>query len=200
MNYFSDYYNSLDNKIHTDFTGGIKWSRNLKKRFERGLKESYQRERIIKLNYRPFVPTYLYFSEVFIDENGLIESFFTINNLAYCITGPGSSKSFQLLAIKSFSGLDYLEKTQCLPLFRYDDNGVRFDSITDWGLEQFISHYNDQSITKVDIFHYTYAVLHNPAYRKKYELNLKHEFPRIPFYDDFWKWAACGKQLMDLQG
>ena len=40
-------------------------------------------------------------------------------------------------------------------------------------------------ITKLGIFHYVYAVLHHPAYRQKYELNLKREFPRIPFYDDF---------------
>jgi very-short-patch-repair endonuclease len=53
-------------------------------------------------------------------------------------------------------------------------------------------------ITKEDIFHYVYAVLHNPAYRKKYELDLKRELPRVPFYDDFWKWAAWGKCLMDL--
>ncbi|MBI3364707.1 MAG: N-6 DNA methylase [Ignavibacteriae bacterium] len=54
------------------------------------------------------------------------------------------------------------------------------------------------SITKEDIFHYVYAVLHNPAYRKKYELNLKREFPRIPFYKDFWQWAKWGKELMEL--
>jgi very-short-patch-repair endonuclease len=53
-------------------------------------------------------------------------------------------------------------------------------------------------ITKEDIFHYVYAVLHNPAYRKKYELDLKRELPRVPFYDDFWKWAAWGKRLMEL--
>jgi predicted helicase len=43
-----------------------------------------------------------------------------------------------------------------------------------------------------------YAVLHNPAYRKKYELNLKREFPRIPFYDDFYQWAKWGERLMNL--
>jgi predicted helicase len=53
-------------------------------------------------------------------------------------------------------------------------------------------------ITKEDIFHYVYAVLHNPTYRKKYEINLKREFPRIPLYDDFYQWAEWGKQLMDL--
>lgn len=53
-------------------------------------------------------------------------------------------------------------------------------------------------ISKEDIFHYVYAVLHHPAYRKKYELNLKREFPRIPLYDDFWKWCKWGEELMKL--
>ena len=56
----------------------------------------------------------------------------------------------------------------------------------------------EREIERVDIFHYTYGVLHNPAYRKKYELNLKREFPHIPFYDDFAQWAAWGAHLMDL--
>ena len=37
-----------------------------------------------------------------------------------------------------------------------------------------------------------------PHYRTKYELNLKREFPRLPFYEDFHQWAAWGKSLMDL--
>jgi hypothetical protein len=35
--------------------------------------------------------------------------------------------------------------------------------------------------------YYCYAVLHNPTYREKYAQNLKREFPRIPFYADFWQ-------------
>jgi predicted helicase len=41
-------------------------------------------------------------------------------------------------------------------------------------------------------------VLHNPKYLQKYEQNLKREFPRIPFYDDFWQWIKWGNQLMEL--
>ncbi|HKZ09186.1 MAG TPA: type ISP restriction/modification enzyme [Rhodanobacteraceae bacterium] len=55
-----------------------------------------------------------------------------------------------------------------------------------------------RAITKLDIFHYVYAVLHDPVYRDKYAQNLKREFPRIPFYPDFWRWADWGKALMDL--
>src|SRR5579885_2415920 len=55
-----------------------------------------------------------------------------------------------------------------------------------------------RAIGKQDIFHYVYAVLHDPLYRDKYAQNLKREFPRIPFYPDFWRWAEWGKALMDL--
>ncbi|MBS0438433.1 MAG: DNA methyltransferase, partial [Proteobacteria bacterium] len=54
------------------------------------------------------------------------------------------------------------------------------------------------AIGKEDIFHYVYAVLHDPVYREKYAQNLKREFPRIPFYPDFWQWADWGRQLMAL--
>ncbi|MGH9625364.1 MAG: type ISP restriction/modification enzyme, partial [Bryobacteraceae bacterium] len=54
------------------------------------------------------------------------------------------------------------------------------------------------AITKDAIFHYVYAVLHDPAYREKYAQNLKREFPRIPFYPDFWRWAEWGRELMEL--
>ncbi len=56
----------------------------------------------------------------------------------------------------------------------------------------------DNNIEKEDIFYYVYAVLHNPKYREKYKLNLKREFPRIPFYNDFYQWVNWGKKLMNL--
>jgi len=55
-----------------------------------------------------------------------------------------------------------------------------------------------RQLTKDDIFHYVYAVLHDPVYREKYALNLKREFPRIPFYPNFWTWAGWGEKLMAL--
>jgi predicted helicase len=40
--------------------------------------------------------------------------------------------------------------------------------------------------------------LHDPIYREKYALNLKRQFPRIPFYANFWRWAGWGEKLMAL--
>lgn len=96
--------------------------------------------------------------------------------------------------------------------------------ITEWALQLFNNHYRQNepsspvcyagsrelraeflmdipaanTITKEAIFYYVYAVLHHPAYRNKYALSLKREFPRIPLYNNFHQWAAWGKKLMDL--
>ena len=41
-------------------------------------------------------------------------------------------------------------------------------------------------------------MLHDPVYRDTYALNLKREFPRIPFYPDFAQWVAWGEALMAM--
>lgn len=121
-----------------------------------------------------------------------------LENRYLVISGLSSPKNFFNLASKYVIDLNCLPAgCQCIPLYSYDDSGKRIDNITDWGLKQFQNYYEDDRITKLEIFHYTYAVLHNPAYREKYELNLKREFPRIPFYDNFRQWVAWGKELMD---
>jgi predicted helicase len=77
--------------------------------------------------------------------------------------------------------------------------GEPIDNITDWALKQFTAHYGKAAkITKDDIFHYVYGVLHDPVYRETYAQNLKRELPRIPFYPGFRRWADWGKSLMDL--
>jgi predicted helicase len=87
--------------------------------------------------------------------------------------------------------------------WRYAETGERIDNLTDWALDQFRNHYEKgktpkRPLTKDAIFYYVYGVLHDPAYREKYALNLKREFPRIPFYADFWRWADWGEALMKL--
>jgi len=76
--------------------------------------------------------------------------------------------------------------------------GERVRNITEWGLRQFREHYGDDSITAEDIFAYTYAMLHDPAYRQKYEVDLRREFPRVYFQEDFAWWASKGQELLDL--
>jgi predicted helicase len=182
--------------------GIIKWSQDTRHYFEKNIELLFEKQDIVTSTYRPFNKRRFYYSkwlnwslyrlpQIFVKDQTCI-------NKVICFSGVASNKPFQCLSINTVYSYDLLEKTQCLPLYRYDKEGNRSDNITNWGLEQFATHYKDKKIKKEDIFNYTYAVLHNPAYRKKYELNLKREFPRLPFYKDFWQWAKWGKQLMEL--
>ena len=120
-------------------------------------------------------------------------------NKIICLSGIGSSKPFHALATNIIPCLDMLEKTQCFPFYIYSEDGSnRKENITDWSLTEFRSHYSDKKITKWDIFHYIYAILHHPLYRTKYAANLRRSLPRIPYAPDFSGFAEAGKRLADL--
>lgn len=207
MRYFIESYNSKVLNNENDFDDekmkDIKWSDSLKNKFKNKLKLIFTREYLTSFHYRPFTNVNYYADKNLSDR--LTNNHFEIHglklkneNIIIGFSGVGSSKAFSCLATNQLIGVDYLEKTQCISLYRYDSNDNRIENITDWGLEQFQKHYKDKKIKKEDIFNYIYAVLHNPEYRKKYEINLKREFPRIPFYENFKKWCNRGKRLMEL--
>ena len=92
-----------------------------------------------------------------------------------------------------------LEKTQCFPFYTYDEDGTnRRENITDWALARFRAHYRDEAITKWDIFHHVYALLHHPVYRERYQVNLKRDLPRLPYTPDFWDFARAGQRLGEI--
>ncbi|WP_438263571.1 type ISP restriction/modification enzyme [Acidithiobacillus concretivorus] len=78
------------------------------------------------------------------------------------------------------------------------DGYIRRDAITDWALAEFRRHYHDESIEKMDIFHYVYGLLHSPEYREAYAADLSKMIPRIPYAPDFRAFTEAGKKLMDL--
>jgi predicted helicase len=180
----------------------IKWTEELENHLKKGAKLLFNENKIRTALYRPFVKQNMYFDKIITHRIYQNDKVFGIennyDNLAIFISGTSSMKPFQVLITNTVAGLDFLEKTQSLPLYRYDTNGNRQENITDWALQQFQQQYDNQVITKDEIFYYVYAVLHAPAYRSAYEINLKRDFPRIPFYADFEKYATAGKQLADL--
>ena len=116
-----------------------------------------------------------------------------------CVSSIGGNKPFQSLMVDAIPYLHLTGDSQCFPFYTYDEDGTnRRENITDWTLAEFRTHYNDNTITKWDIFHYTYALLHHPTYREKYEMNLKRDLPHIPFTEDFRGFATAGAALADL--
>ncbi len=72
------------------------------------------------------------------------------------------------------------------------------DNITDWCLDEFRSHYRDETITKDDIWEYLYGVMHAPDWRERYRFDLQRNLPRVPFAPDFETFRRAGRYLMDL--
>src|SRR5207249_3268154 len=168
--------------------GALKWSRNLKRHFTSGDVPKFSLSNLRRLLYRPYTQVCLYHSDVLVDEPAHTAEYVresSEHNRLLCFTGPGSDKPFCSLAANLPADLHLVSPgctTQCFPFYIYAEDGSnRRENITDWALEQFRSHYGDPSITKWDIFHYVYAVLHHPAYRQRYAANLRRELPRIPF-------------------
>lgn len=194
---------TIDEFVDTN-DAAISWSDGMKGMLVRGEVEEFSSSSIRKSLYRPFTTEHLYFSRLFNERRYQFPRIFPVTsteNLVIGVPGAGGRLPYWALASDKIMNLSItsLDATQCLPLFVYDEDGSnRRDNITDWGLEQFQTHYNDTSITKLDIFHYVYGILHDPAYRTKYAANLKRELPRIPFAADFRKVADIGKRLMDL--
>ena len=173
------------------------------------MREPFDSERIVQPAYRPFFLTWLYRSELFIDRPGAIDAMFPVgaSNRAICFSGAGARASYMSLAVERPADLHFgasVDGYQQVSRYVFEESDRRADNITDWGLDQFKKHYTPgrekakRKVTKDAIFHYVYGVLHDPVYREKYALNLKREFPRIPFYPDFWAWVVWGEELMNL--
>ena len=89
--------------------------------------------------------------------------------------------------------------SQCFPLYTYDADGTnRRENVTDWALAQFRERYGDAGISKLDIFHYVYGLLHHPGYRERHADSLRRELPRIPLAPDFAAFRDAGKELARL--
>ena len=182
----------------------ISWSRDLKLDLKRVRSAEYAERKVRDALYRPFTKSILFFDRIMNEEiYGFPAIFPTLEteaeNRVICVRGLGIDKPYQALMVDIISDLQILGNTQCFPFYTYDEDGMnRRENITGWTLQSFHSQYQDETITKWDVFHYVYAVLHHPDYRETYQANLKRELPRVPFLSDFRDYVKAGKQLGDI--
>ena len=182
----------------------ISWSSGLKQKLERDQIAEFTEAKIRQSLYRPFTKSNLYFDRMMIESVYVFPSIFPTprteqENRVICVGGYGR-KEFAVLMSKSIPNLNfYADPQQSFPFYTYDEDGTnRRENITDWALAQFRAHYRDEAITKWDIFHYIYALLHHPAYRERYQANLKRDLPRLPYTPDFWGFAKAGQRLGEI--
>ena len=196
----------LDDFLESDDTK-IKWSSTLKQKLQSGQRTEFSEAKIRQSLYRPFTKSKLYFDRVMNDRVLVFPLIFPIpeieaENQVICLTDKGSEKPFMILMSNQLTDLHIVGpgcSAQCFPFYTYDEDGTnRRENITDWALTAFRTHYKDDTLTKWDIFHYTYGLLHHPEYREKYEANLKRDLPHLPFAEDFWGFAEAGARLAEI--
>ena len=185
----------------------IKWSRDLKVKLKRGTTAEYTESKVRTSIYRPFTKLNLYFDQTMDDVVSVFPSIFPTletekENRVIIVSDHGFRADFNTLIVNLIPDSHILaarDRFQCFPFYIYEEDGTnRLENITDWALTEFRAHYDDDTITKWDIFHYNYGLLHHPVYREKYEANLKRDLPHIPFVKEFWAFAEAGAQLADL--
>ena len=181
----------------------IKWDRELRQHLQRGRLAEYTQDKVRTSLYRPFTKSNLFFDRVLNNCVYLFPSIFPTpeteaeNQVMWVKVG----KDWPMFVLMANQIPDLLPQSgsQCFPFYTYNEDGTnRQENITNWALAEFRTHYNDDTLTKWDIFHYTYALLHHATYREKYEMNLKRDLPHILFAEDFWGFANAGAQLADL--
>ncbi|MYB92879.1 DEAD/DEAH box helicase [Candidatus Poribacteria bacterium] len=194
---------NVNDFIDTDDTK-IKWTRSLKSKFKTGTLAEFSDENVRTSLYRPFTKSHLYFHRMMNECVYVFPSIFPASdteaeNRAICVSSPRANTSFHTLMVNAIPDFHFTGDSQCFPFYTYNEDGTnRQENITDWALAAFRAYYSDEAITKWDIFHYTYALLHHPDYCEKYQANLKRDLPHIPFAEDFWGFAKAGAALADL--
>ena len=216
----SDKKQDIKDFIHKDATK-ISWTAILINRAKKHQTFKFNQESLRRSCYRPVSICNLYFNRYFNEAIGLSPLLFPTpqhKNLVICVSGIGASKDFSTIITDSIPCLDLVEKSQCFPLYWYDnseaeiidlfnqgsknemDRYVRRDGVTDWILDTARKQYG-YKVTKEDIFYYVYGLLHSPEYRTEFATDLKKSLPRLPLVekaDDFWAFSKAGRELANL--
>ncbi len=181
----------------------ISWSGDLKQELKKGKIGYFAVDKVRQSLYRPFTQSNLYFDRMMNNSVYVFPSIFptaqteTENRVIWLKIG----QEWPMFALMGNRIPDLLPQggSQCFPFYTYDeDGGNRRENITDWALAQFRRQYSDDTISKWDIFHAIYAILHHPHYRERYQANLKRDLPRLPFAPDFRAFAQAGARLAQI--
>ena len=185
----------------------ISWGSSLKSQLKGKHTAEFAPSKIRRHLYRPFTNTNLFFDRILNERVFVFPRIFptpdTEEENRVISVNTSREKPFTCLitdciAEHVMTG-GFGSAGQYFPFYIYNEDGTnRRENITDWALAQFREHYGDEKITKWDIFHYIYALLHHPAYRDRYQANLKRDLPHIPFVTAFWEFVEAGRRLAEI--
>jgi predicted helicase len=171
-------------------------------------KITFDKNKIIPLNYRPFDQRFTYYDNklVWRHRENVMKHFLRGDNLGLVFRRQQLPERQTYYFVSNgiiadgYIRSDNKGGESIAPLYLYRDDGTRtpnFDRDTLKTLTQKLH----KAYEPEDVLDYIYAVLHSPKYRETYKEFLKSDFPRVPSPTDdgqFHRLAAFGKQLREL--
>lgn len=170
----------------------IKWDQKLFEHVLKGIRHTFDSNKIRLTLYRPYFKQWLYYDKAFNWSQYQLPKLFptpTTENLLICLSGVGN-KSFSCLMTNAMPDYQIQFNSQCFPLYWYEENKnpqatlfddaetdkyIRRDGITDWILKEVRSRFGgSRTITKEHIFYYVYGLLHSKQYRERFADDLKN--------------------------
>lgn len=202
----------------------LSWNRSILNYCDRNRVIEFNRSSVRFSIYRPYCKQYVYFNVAMNDMTYQLDKLFPTSNhenLVICVSGVGVTKEFTCIITDTLPDLELIGKSQCFPLYWYEENKTlekslfddtpeaenkekytRRDGISDWILKEVRSRYGGaKNITKEMIFYYVYGLLHSEDYRQRFSADLKKSLPRIPIVErveDFMDFYRYGKKLAEL--
>jgi predicted helicase len=178
----------------------------------------FHSQSIVNAIYRPFFKQKLYFNRDLINRVYQVPKLFpnpSTKNLVICVSGVGVTKDFSTIITDTLPDLELIGKSQCFPLYYYEERQqsnlslfdeateseyILRDGVSDFILDRAHKMYGNR-VSKEDIFYFVYGILHSPEYRTLFANDLKKMLPRIPLVEEpneFWKFSKVGRVLAEL--
>tara|TARA_R110000803_G_scaffold7493_6_gene24126 strand:- start:264 stop:3458 length:3195 start_codon:yes stop_codon:yes gene_type:complete len=185
--------------------------------------KTFNENELRKITYRPFDEREIYYNESFVDRtrrsvgSELIEDNLVLN-LAKIVKVEWNH-TLITKSIPTAISMD-INGTYFTPLYVYpklngqqtiEENEKRKPNLNEKTVDIIADKLglvftNEKEITEntfspIDILDYTYAVLHSPIYREKYNAFLKTGFPKVPYPKDqttFWQLVKLGKEIREI--
>ena len=202
-------------------TKRIGWTRKLRKDAETFKPLDVKEGQFVPCMYRPFTKQWQFYSRRLNEVVSQMPRIFpngALPNRVIAVNGKGSRNGLSVLMANCLVDLNMLEAgAQCFPFWLYEDSeegesnsllvgiesssGLRREAITEAGLKHFRKTYPSEVISRKDIFHYVYGLLHSDDYRDRFRANLIKDLPRIPCVKDDADYRAfrdAGQRLGEL--
>ncbi|MGP5132533.1 DEAD/DEAH box helicase [Brachybacterium tyrofermentans] len=199
----------------------IKWTSGLRDRLAKDRPIQRTGSQIIDSLYRPFNTQHVDITDGLIHRPAVARRYFPTpkhENYGFHVVGPGTPTPFSVIGTQVVTEVAFMgagSNGQFFPRYTWEplpdgeldlgldgdivDGYRRVDNLSDELHRVTMKRYGGE-VTKDDIFHFVYGLLHSPEYRERYAGELKQMLPRVPAVSEtaFRAFTDAGRELFHL--